>query len=175
MVAVQPFSLWGYKEWKKEKMAALIRRVHKDHGLPVLIIGGPDERERAEEIAALVGDGVFNLAGQTSIALLPAVLKGCCLFIGVDSAGLHIAAAVGTPTIGLYGPSGFATWAPKGEGHVIVHKEIPCVPCHRKGCEDSMKSRCMEELGVDEVYSVVKNQLASGNKGVEHARICRSS
>ncbi|HIJ91451.1 MAG: glycosyltransferase family 9 protein [Desulfobulbaceae bacterium] len=161
VVAVQPFSLWGYKEWQKEKMAALIRQVHEDHGLPVLIIGGPDERARAEELAALAGDGVINLAGQTSIALLPAVLRECCLFIGVDSAGLHIAAAVGVPTIGLYGPSGFATWAPKGEGHVVVHKKIPCVPCRQKGCGGSLKSRCMDELGVDEVYSAVQNQLVS--------------
>lgn len=159
LVAIQPFSLWGYKEWKMEKMAALIRRLQAEHGLPVLIVGGPDEQEKAEAIVALAGDGVCNLAGKTSIALLPALLQKCCLFIGVDSAGLHIAAAVGTPTIGLYGPSGFATWAPKGEGHVVVHKEMPCVPCHRKGCEDSLVSRCMDELGVDEVYSAVRNQL----------------
>lgn len=159
VIAVQPFSLWGYKEWKKSKLATLIRRVHEDYGLPVLIVGGPDERERADEIAALAGEGVFNLAGQTSIALLPPLLKECCLFIGVDSAGLHIAASVGTPTIGLYGPSGFATWAPRGEKHMVVHKAFPCVPCHRKGCEDSLKSRCMDELDVDEVYSAVRNQL----------------
>lgn len=159
MIAVQPFSLWSYKEWKKEKMAALIRRLHEEHGLPVLIVGGPDERDKAEEIAALVGEGVYNLAGKTSIALLPALLHKCRLFIGVDSAGLHIAAAVGTPTIGLYGPSGFATWAPKGEGHVVVYKEMPCVPCHRKGCEDSLMSRCMDELDVEEVYPAVLKRL----------------
>lgn len=160
LVAIQPFSLWVYKEWKTEKMAALIRRLQAEHGLPVLIVGGPDEQEKAEAIIALAGDGVCNLAGKTSIALLPALLQKCCLFIGVDSAGLHIAAAVGTPTIGLYGPSGFATWAPKGEGHVVVHKKMSCVPCHRKGCEDSLVSRCMDELSVDEVYSAVKDQLA---------------
>ena len=159
VVAVQPFSLWDYKEWGKKKLAALIRRVHEEYGLLVLIIGGPDERERAEELVGLAGEGVFNLAGQTSIALLPALLKKCCLFIGVDSAGLHIAAAVGTPTIGLYGPSGFATWAPRGERHTVVHKDFSCVPCRRKGCEDSLKSRCMDELSVDEVYLAVRNQL----------------
>lgn len=161
IVAVQPFSLWGYKEWQLEKMVALIQRVHGEHGLQVIIIGGPDERERAEQIAALAGDGVFNLAGQTSIALLPAVLKQCCLFLGVDSAGLHIAAAVGTPTIGLYGPSAFATWAPRGENHAVVHKKISCVPCRRKGCDDNLKSRCMDELGVDEVYSALRIQLTA--------------
>lgn len=160
MVAVQPFSLWSYKEWRKEKMAALIRQVREAHGLPVLLVGGPDEQEKAEEIAALAGKGVFNLAGKTSIALLPALLQKCCLFIGVDSAGLHIAAAVGTPTIGLYGPSASATWAPRGERHFVVRKDFSCVPCNQKGCDNSLVSRCMEELGVEEVYSAVRNQLA---------------
>lgn len=159
LIAIQPFSLWGYKEWKTEKMAALIRRLRAEHGLPVLIVGGLDEQEKAEKIVALVGKGVCNLAGKTSIALLPALLQKCCLFIGVDSAGLHVAAAVGTPTIGLYGPSGFATWAPRGERHLVVHKDFSCVPCQRKGCEDSLVSRCMDELNVDEVYSAVLKQL----------------
>jgi heptosyltransferase-3 len=159
MVAIQPFSLWSYKEWRKEKMAALIRQVHEEYGVPVLLVGGPDERERAKEIAALAGKGVSNLVGKTSIALLPALLQKCCLFIGVDSAGLHIAAAVGTPTIGLYGPSAFATWAPRGERHLVVHKDFSCVPCNGKGCGNSQISRCMEELGVEEVFSVVRKQL----------------
>lgn len=159
IVAIQPFSLWSYKEWKKEKMAVLIRRVREEHGLSVIIVGGPDERERAEEIALCAGAGVYNLAGKTSIAVLPALLQKCCLFLGVDSAGLHIAAAVGTPTIGLYGPSAFVTWAPIGEKHFVVCKDFPCVPCNRKGCGDSLVSRCMEELGVDEVYSVMRDQL----------------
>jgi len=169
MVAVQPFSLWSYKEWKMEKMAALIRRLHGEHGLPVLIVGGPDEREKAEELAVLAGEGVYNLAGKTSIALLPALLQKCLFFIGVDSAGVHIAAAVGTPTIALYGPSAYATWAPRGERHLVVHKDFPCVPCNRKGCEDSLASRCMDELGVDEVYAAVRNRFTGGEKGIAHA------
>lgn len=151
LVAVQPFSLWQYKEWGKEKYIGLIRWLVAEYGVAVLVTGSAAEKERAGEIVRGCGAECYNFAGKTSIAMYAALLQKCRLFIGVDSAGLHIAAAVGTPTVGIFGPSSPVSWAPVGRQHLIVQKNLPCVPCRQKGCQDSEKSVCLDELTLEEV------------------------
>ncbi len=159
IVAIQPCSLWGYKEWAFTKYVALIEGLARKFDISVIITGTPSERERSEEIVRSCVNRVYNLAGKTPLNLLPALYKRCELFLGVDSAGVHIAAAVGTPTVSLYGPSSSETWAPKGEKHKVISKDFYCVPCKETGCQGSMKSRCMDELTVDEVLPVVEKCL----------------
>lgn len=159
VVALQPFSLWRYKEWGMEKYIQLIKRITSEYYLPVIIIGAAGERERAAEIAKRCGDDVHNFAGKTSVGTLAAVLEICRLFIGIDSAGAHISAAVGTPTVTIFGPGSSVTWAPRGNQHRIVSKKFPCVPCEEKGCQGSDFSRCLEELSVEEVMPVVRSQI----------------
>ena len=159
LVALQPFSLWQYKEWGKEKYVALICWLIENLNAVVLVTGSKGEQDRAEEIVRNCGKRCYNLAGQTSIAMYAALLKKCRLFIGVDSSGLHIAAAVGTPTVSFFGPSSPASWAPRGAQHLVVQKNLSCVPCRQKGCGDSEKSRCLDELTVAEVLTAASNQL----------------
>lgn len=167
LIAIQPFSLWRYKEWGVHKYIELIERILSEAPVTIVITGSGDEYERGENIVRHnkdFGRYVHNLAGKTSLAELAALLKLCRLFIGSDSAGMHIAAAVGTPTVIIFGPSAPSSWAPKGEIHTIVQSQLSCVPCRRKGCEDTEVSRCLEELGVDEVFAAVRshyNRLSS--------------
>ncbi len=167
IVAIQPFSLWQYKEWGAENFVRLINRIGLEYNLPIIITGSASEREKAEDvIRSCKATRLYNLAGKTSIGMLAAVLKACALFVGGDSAGIHIAAAVGTPTVSIFGPSSSTVWSPRGERHRVVQKGLHCVPCHKRGCQSNGVSRCLEELTVDEVFAVVKEQidkmLASG-------------
>lgn len=157
LIAVQPFSLWQYKELEKEKYIALVHWLVGELGATVLVTGAASEQERAEEIVGNSGKKCYNLAGRTTIAMYAALLKKCRLFVGVDSAGLHIAAAVGTPTVGIFGPSSPVSWAPRGEAHLVVQKEFDCVPCRQKGCEGSEKSRCLDELSVSDLVRKIEN------------------
>ncbi len=159
LIAVQPFSLWAYKDWGISKYAGLIEWIRSRYGVPVLITGSESEREQSDVICAKTGGRVYNMAGKTSIGELAGLLKCCGLFIGGDSAGLHIAAAVGTPTVGIYGPSSSEAWAPRGEKHCVVSKDMPCMPCSRKGCSDSGISRCMEELSLEEVIADIDGHI----------------
>ncbi len=159
MVAVQPFSLWHYKEWRADNYVKLIEWIIARFSCPVLIIGSTDERPRADDLVRRCGPGVYNLAGRTSLGELTALLSACDLLIGGDSAGIHIAAAVGTPTVCLFGPSSPINWAPKGKQHQVIQKDWVCVPCRQKGCEDGEVSRCLEELTVGEVRSGVENRI----------------
>ena len=161
IVAVQPFSLWQYKEWGTEKYIALIQWLVAEYGVAVLVTGSAAERERAEEIVRNCGAGCYNFAGKTSIASYAALLQKCQLFIGVDSAGLHIAAAVGTPTVGIFGPSSPVSWAPMGGKHIVVQKKMSCVPCREKGCSNSEKSSCLDELTLEEVRGRMDSHLRS--------------
>jgi heptosyltransferase-3 len=159
-VVIQPFSLWQYKEWKIGNYAALIRQIHSQYRLPMIITGSCGEADRADEIVRQAGvSEVHNFAGKTSLGELAALLKASRLFIGCDSAGIHIAAAVGTPTVGIFGPSSSASWAPKGDRHVVVtHPDFSCIPCRNKGCENSGISRCLDELEIDNVMTAVRWQ-----------------
>lgn len=157
LVALQPFSLWHYKELEEGKYISLVHWLIWEQGATVLVTGAASEQERAEEIVRNCGKGCYNLAGRTTIAIYAALLKKCHLFIGVDSAGLHIAAAVGTPTVGIYGPSSPVSWAPRGETHLVVQKEFDCVPCRQKGCEGSEKSKCLDELSVSDLVRKIES------------------
>lgn len=163
IVAVQPFSLWQYKEWGKEKYIALIQWLVAEYGVVVIVTGSVVEKDRAEEIVRGCGAGCYNFAGKTSIAMYAALLKNCQFFIGVDSAGLHIAAAVGTPTIGIFGPSSPVSWAPVGRQHLVVQKKMSCVPCREKGCKNGEKSSCLDELTLEEVRAQIETHLWSNS------------
>jgi predicted lipopolysaccharide heptosyltransferase III len=164
IIAIQPFSLWRYKEWSVDKYIQLIHRMISEYRVSIVITGSQDESVRAKDLVDRCegysgrGRQVFNLAGKTSLGELAALIQSCRLSIGVDSAGMHIAAAVGTPTVVIFGPSAPASWAPTGNHHAIVQKDLSCVPCRQKGCDGSEVSRCLEELAVDEVWTVVKSQ-----------------
>lgn len=159
IIAVQPFSLWKYKEWGVDKYIQLIDWLISEYNVSIIITGSLDERERAGEIIKKCRQNTYNLAGETSIGTLAAVFKACRLFIGVDSAGVHIAATVGLPTVCIFGPSSYIDWAPRGQQHRTVYKDLPCVPCQNKGCHGSEISRCLEELTFEEVRAVMKTQM----------------
>jgi heptosyltransferase-3 len=164
IIAIQPFSLWRYKEWNADKYIQLIHRMISAYRVSVVITGSQDDSVMAKDLVDRCEDGagmgrqVFNLVGKTSLGQLAALIQSCRLFIGVDSAGMHIAAAVGTPTVVIFGPSAPASWAPVGNHHAVVQKDLSCIPCRQKGCDGSEISRCLEELTVDEVWAVVASQ-----------------
>lgn len=162
LIAVQPFSLWEYKEWGVEKFSTLMNRILSNYNASVLITGSPNEHDKAQIIKERCKEfdsQVFNLAGKTSLSELAAILGFCALFIGMDSAGMHLAGAVGTPTAIIFGPSSPILWAPRGPQHCIIQKDLPCLPCNQKGCNGLETSRCLKELEVDEVWTVLKVQL----------------
>ena len=161
ILAFQPFSLWDYKELPESTVVALLRKIIEDYQVDIILIGSPGERNKANNIVNLIGTNIHNLAGRTTIEVLPAVLKCCSLFIGIDSAGLHLAAAVRVPTIGIFGPSSPASWAPRGLCHMVIQAELDCLPCRQKGCNNSEISKCLQVLDHEFIYQKIKPVIAS--------------
>ncbi len=158
-VTMNPFSRWSYKEWGSEKWVTIIDWLWRDFAMATVIVGSAQERKRAADLICAGSGKAYNLAGRTTLAELAGVIQQSRLHIGVDSAAPHIAAAVATPTVTLYGPSDWRYWAPPGKHHRIVTSDMDCVPCRQKGCEGREISRCLETLEAANVQRAIRDAL----------------
>ncbi len=157
--SINPFSRWSYKEWGMAKWQYLAHLIWQKYEMPLVICGSAEERERAEKLVSDFQSPVYSLAGKISLREMPALLKLSRLHIGVDSAAPHIAAAVGTPTVTIYGPSDWRDWAPPGQKNKVVFPDMDCSPCYKKGCNGNGRSLCLEQIDVIEVLKVVEELL----------------
>jgi heptosyltransferase III len=161
-IHIHPTSRWFFKTWPPENFAELINRLaRKDH--PIVITSGPDQREMAmvASILASVTGAVINFSGQLSLKELAALSARARLFVGVDSAPMHIAAAMQTPVVALFGPSGEVEWTPWMVPHRLVLSTHPCRPCGRDGCGGSKVSQCLTTLEVDRVEIAIYDLLSA--------------
>lgn len=164
---MHPTSRWLWKCWKDEYMAEVISWLI-DNGIKVVVTSAPTEKEleKAKKILSFVdprfttnGSRLLDLCGKTTIKELAAVSAASSLFIGVDSAPMHIAAAVKTPVIALFGPTDKNSWAPYGKGHVVIEKPFPCKPCKKGSCADIQLRDCMTAIKPDDVKKAVSTIL----------------
>ncbi|MCC7326964.1 MAG: putative lipopolysaccharide heptosyltransferase III [Burkholderiales bacterium] len=164
-VQVHPGSRWLFKCAPPEHTAALIDTIVAE-GLPVVITGAPDDRERA--LVARVLDAthpdarprVVNLTGALSMPELAALTGLARAFVGVDSAPMHIAAAMRTPVLALFGPSSEVAWGPWRVAHrVVASQRHPCRPCGLDGCGGGKVSSCLTTLHVDPVRAAFRALL----------------
>jgi heptosyltransferase-3 len=121
-VVIQPTSRWVFKCWDDEKVAALIDRLNQP-GLNIILTAAPDAKEMAmiEHILSLCHNPhITTIAGQLSLTQLAALIDHARLFIGVDSAPMHMAAALQTPCVALFGPTKLQHWRPWGENNRVI-------------------------------------------------------
>lgn len=159
-ITLNPFSRWAYKEWKNDGWARIIDWLWEEHRMAAVIVGAAEEQLRADKLGAACRGKVYNLAGRTTLAELAGLLSLSRLHLGVDSAAPHIAAAVGTPTLTIFGPSDWRDWAPVGDMHRVIVPERECVPCHRKGCDGKEISRCLDDLAPEKVQRGIAELLS---------------
>ena len=159
LIAIHPFALWRYKEWPLEKTTELVKHLTKSIDRKILILGAPAEKSRAQQIVDQCKNKPANLAGETTLSVLAAVINYCMLMIGMDSAVGHISAAVSTPCITIFGPGKPSVWAPIGASNRIVQSDLPCIHCGQKGCNGKEYSLCLEELSIDKVLSTVNQHI----------------
>ena len=171
VVAINPGASNRIKCWSTGHFAELADRLQRELKVTGLIVGGGDERDLAEEICAAMETEPIDLLGATTLPQLGALLRRCRLVVSGDTGPLHLATAVGTRVIGLFGAIEPLRTGPVGEGHkVIRHPEVPCVPCNAKTCKNSNYLECMEKITVDEVFAAVAGMLAEGpERRVPHA------
>lgn len=165
LIMFQPGARYWFKAWPAERYADLANRLTKAFDCRILIGGHAQERAVAEEIAARAGSKPVVLAGRTTVLQHAAILKRCALFVGSDNGPMHMAAAVGTPVVALFGPSNPAEWGPRGKRVEVLYKGLDCRRCFHPTCMRGEES-CMKLISVDEVFAASETLLG----GREHEK-----
>ncbi len=161
-IHIHPTSRWFFKTWPTENFAELISRlVTQGHKIVVTSASDAKEMTMIESILSRVTGTVTDFSGQLSLKELAALSARARLFVGVDSAPMHIAAAMQTPVVALFGPSGEVEWTPWMVPHRLVLSIHPCRPCGRDGCGGSKVSQCLTTLGVERVESAIHDLLSA--------------
>jgi heptosyltransferase-3 len=170
-IHVHPGSRWLFKCWPAERTAALLDRIVAD-GYAVVVTGADDTRERAlvASIAAAIKpatrEHTVDLTAQLTLPELAVITSRARAFVGVDSAPMHIAAAMGTPVVALFGPSGELQWGPWGvRARVVASNAHPCRPCGLDGCGGGKVSDCLTTLPVARVHEELRSLLAEAGRG----------
>lgn len=149
------------KRWPNENFARLGDALIEEHGVKIIFISGPGESWLVDEIVSLMKNEPVVLSGETGTVMkLAGVIKSCDVLVCHDSAPMHIGAAVGTPTVTLFGPTKAEVWAPKGKNHIVMKGNVSCSPCYDtianrfKYCKSN---ECMNLIRLEEVeFNVIK-------------------
>lgn len=132
LIAISPRTTWPTKNWPSGHFAAAAARLHPHAQL--LLCGGPGDRETAEEIVRSAGVPIMNAVGQTSLQELAALLSCSDVLLTGDTGPLHMAIALGTPTVSIFGPTDPAVYGPLTSDHIVLQNRLECGPCHKQRC-----------------------------------------
>ncbi len=155
-VVLNPGAAWPNKRWPPEQFGALAAKLRERTGLSSMITWGPSERELADTIAA-ASNGAATPAPPTSVADLAVLLREAALVVSGDTGPLHIAAAMGTPLVGLYGPTWPERNGPWDTNDAVISKAMVCVCHHKRQCLRG--APCINEITLDDVAAAAEQRL----------------
>jgi ADP-heptose:LPS heptosyltransferase len=161
-VGIAPGSIWTTKRWIPERFAEVSDLLIKETSAKVIFLGSKEDEKLCLEIANLMENKPVILAGKTNILQSAAIISKCKVILSGDSAPVHIASAVKTPVVAIFGSTipefGFA---PYGEGHLIIEKKMDCRPCGIHGKDKCPKKhfKCMTEITTSEVFAALLTKL----------------
>jgi heptosyltransferase III len=164
VLAIGPAANWRGKEWRAERFAALARALTASDGpLPqarVAVLAAAHERAQAEPLLdALPAARRIDLVGGVDLLTAAAVLRRCALFVGNDTGLMHVAAASGVPTLGLFGPSLASHYGPWGKLAAVVQTAIPAEELFRRGFDHRTTDTLMDSLGVEAAEAAARSLL----------------
>ncbi len=153
--AIAPGASYGAaKCWPPERFALLADRLISECGADVIFFGTPNEKQIAALIRSHMKERAISLVGETSMRDLPALLASCSIFIGNDSGAMHVAAAAGLPTIGIFGSTDPEGTAPVTDKFTLIREPVSCSPCFLRKCP--VDHRCMERIQVGSVFAAAQ-------------------
>ncbi len=167
IIYANPAARWQTKFWPKEQWAELADRFYRQ-GIVIIFCGSMEDREYIDSITRLMKTRTVVAAGRLSLPQSVALLKRSCLYIGLDSGPMHMAAMCTVPVVALFGPTHPARVGPYGVEHRIVRAEkLDCLECRKRSCDHLS---CMKSISVDMVYdaasSLMDHQVAQSGKSV---------
>lgn len=164
IVGLHPGASWPAKVWLSDRFANLADRIIAQLGAQVIITQGPKDQEIVAEVSRRCVGNV-KILDILQLRQLAAVLSHANVYVANDSGPMHIAVAVGTKTIGIFGPGEENIWFPysAADGHLALRKDVWCHPCHLDFCDKTGDGcmKCMKLLEVEEVFRAVKKRLST--------------
>jgi lipopolysaccharide heptosyltransferase I len=160
---LNPGAQWPNKRWPPSRLGRVAAALRARHGLSSVALWGNDERELADAVAADSGGAAFA-SPRASIADLVALARGAAVMVSGDTGPMHIAAAVGTPIVGLFGPTRPSRNGPWSPRDVTVSRAEVCRCHHLRRCEAARM--CLLDIEVDEIVAAVDRRLAADSRGV---------
>lgn len=155
-VLIHPTARWESKKWEPIRFSELADWLAREKKLPIVFVGSKGEKEEVDRILGRMKQPAINFAGKTSLLELAELIRRAAFFICNDSGPMHLASAVGTPVVALFGPTDPRKIGPYGTGHTIIRKESSCAGCRRDRC--ARGNECMKAISVDEVIRAIENR-----------------
>ena len=160
-VALVMGSSWESKNWFREHYFQLVKDILSDEKRHVVLLGSPQDTPLALDLSDRISaPQLINLVGKTSLLELVAVLKAAAVGVGPDSGPGHLAAAVGTPYVSLFGPTSPVRTAPYGSEHLALQSGIDCAPCYKRRCP-GLDRLCMRLISPEKVKEKLVEVLAA--------------
>lgn len=147
------------RAWPAERYAAVADALVKAHGARIVYIGIATEAARVEAVMRAMGTKAESLVGRASVKQVAAVMARADLFIGMDSSQLHVASAVGLPTVSLFSYYAPQDWKPIGEQHIAIRKQLADRPCSPPTCCQPGEAPCMRNISVEDVLDAARRLL----------------
>ena len=155
LVGLNTGGSWPSKRWPEKYFAKLADKLQLEENAQVVFFGGEGDLERVDRIAEKMESSPLNFAGGTSLMELAGLADECDLVISGDSGPAHVAAAVDTPVIALFGPSDEVKYRPYGEIHRVVKSDVDCRPCGEHKCPEK-HYHCMRRIKPGQIMGMIK-------------------
>jgi len=160
LIALNPGASHPVNRWAADRFAALSDMLTQKLSARVIIIGGKEDIPLADEIAANTNSKPLNMTGKASLLQLGALLEQCDILVSGDTGPMHIATAVGTRVVALFGAADPERTGPVGSGHRLIQAaDVPCIPCRSRSCNNRTYLECMERISVSLVFETIRDML----------------
>jgi lipopolysaccharide heptosyltransferase II len=156
-INVRASARWASKNWPPKRIAELCDRLAKEFNMRVVLTGTKEDSPFIEKRRNMTASKPIVAAGRTGIMELASLVKRCKLYVTPDSAPMHIASAIGTPFVALFGPTDPVRHVAPSKNYIVIKKDLKCSPCYSPSCSKGYK--CMSGIEVEEVFAAVKNLL----------------
>ena len=153
-----PGAGWRHRCWAADRFGAVGDLAANEYRAQVIIFHGPGEGDIADAVAKSMTAQSVMIGEKLTLRELGALIQKCSVFLSNDTGPMHIAVAVGTPTVALFGPGNHVRFGPVGEKHTLIRHDFPCSPCKQftDKCKDNV---CMKAISVDEVWQAVRSRM----------------
>jgi heptosyltransferase-1 len=170
-VVIHPMARWRTKLWFNDRFATLADAL-AGHGVRVVFSGSKADELVLDEIAGRTKTSCLRFDGQGGLRHLAALCRRARVVVSTDTGPMHLAAAVGTPVVALFGPTAPNRTGPHGERHTIVRAPVPCSPCFKRRCASTVVEEfgCMKRVEVDQVLDAVLKRLQPDHGGETDAQ-----